>query len=115
MYFKGKSTELQDYARCSVKRMENGEIEVCFVTAETLAQVHQYGQAVTMRGQEGSKTLWRPETALDKATQYPMIPFEELPKDIITAEVEFEDGTIQTKCIEIWFDKDGNTLIQELS
>ncbi len=115
MYFTEKSTNLRDYAHCSVKRLESGEIEVGLVTEETLAQVHQFGQAVTMRGQEGRKTLWRPETALEKATEYPAIPFDKLPKDIVTVEAEFEDGTIQTKTIEIRFDKDGNTLIQEIS
>ncbi len=113
-YFAGKSTNLRDYAHCSVKRLESGEIEVGLVTEETLAQVHQSGQVVTMRGQEGGKTLWRPETALEKAAEYPAIPFDKLPKDIVTVEVEFEDGTIQTKTIEIRFDKDGNTLIQAL-
>ncbi len=115
MYFEGKSTNLRDYAHCSVKRLESGEIEVCLVAEETLAQVYQYGQVVTMHGQEGRKTFWRPETALEKAAEYPAIPFDKLPKDIVTMEVEFEDGTIQTKTIEIWFDKDGNTLIQELA
>lgn len=115
MYFKGKSTELHDYARYSVKRLESGEIEVCFVTEETLAQIHQYGQTVTMRGQAGSNVQWLPQAALDKVMEYPAIPFEELPKDIIILEAEFEDGTIQTKSIEIWFDKDGNTLMQEIA
>ncbi len=115
MYFAGKSANLRDYAHCSVKRIESGEIEVCLVAEETLAQVYQYGQVVTMRGQEGSKVFWRPKAALEKAAEYPAIPFDKLPKDTVTMEVQFEDGTIQTKTLEIWFDKDGNTLIQEIS
>lgn len=65
---------------------------------------------------EGSflQTSWIPSESKKAASQYPPIPFEELPGDIITIQVTFTDGQTVTKKVGISFNAEGYAIAELL-
>lgn len=117
-YFKGKSTNLLDYA-IGISSLENGEMEIRLVSGEVTNSLQHRDKSITISAPNWNNSVfrltWHPDAAMKKAAEYPAVPFEELPKDIVTIDVEFENGEIQTKTCEMSFSEDGYLVIKELA
>lgn len=95
------------------KKMEdNGEVS--FKLQQRNSSYIHRGSKIKVYGNKGEIVLdWNPVKSMDilqKENFYNN--YEKLPSDTITAEVEFEDGQVIRKSINLSFNKEGNLVVE---
>ena len=104
---------LLDYYSLFTQPLDDGQVEVQLKLIRIPADKTAFTVDCAKEGAFLSAD-WHDQTAYKAAAQYPPIPFEELPGDVVTIRVTFTDGQSVTKKVAISFNAQGYAVLELL-